>query len=371
MATHEELFEVALAELLAVNPLLSDTVARTQGSSTNAALHAIASPGEEVAWQALERFRQQFLDTASGPGLRRLVADRYAITVKGATAAVVELLISRTVTTADLTVPAGKEVTDPDRSVKFRLDADVELPIGVSSATGIATSTSAGSDQTVAAAALTQWIGGAPQSDATVTNSERSSGGNDAEDDGEIKARARAVWVTAARGTLDALRQGTLQIEQVRRSGVFEPVGPDGRPFGEASVIVADAEGHSNATLEEDVRLELEEWRGAGIWVEVGGGTRVDRDISVVAIFSAGSGTIEAKSALRRAIVALVNRLEPNPAATAALAPAESILSPGLVESAKLLVPGVVKLTSLDPTADEAPEHGEVFRTTFGRVTVT
>lgn len=373
VATHAELFEIALGEALATNPAVAEEMARAQGSTLWWELNSMAAPGSEVGFQAAERFRALYLDTATGVALDRLVADRYFTARQGATAAFVELTFTRATSVGDLTIPAGTGVQATDQTLRFETERELEIPDGFSVGTVRATSTALGSDQAAEPATLVSFVGGVIETDLAVTNASRSAGGNDRESDADLRARVRGIFVNARRATLSALVQGALEVEQVRTAAAFEITDDQGCPVGAAQVVIADAAGHSNASLEAEVVEELEEWRAAGIDVDVIGGVRTERDIAVSIVFESGTSTEAALLQVRRVIVAFVNRLQPRSEDTVAgaVAAAKSILTQGIIESAARTVPRVVGVTVTAPAATEVPELGEVIRTSLGRVAAT
>jgi uncharacterized phage protein gp47/JayE len=373
VATHEELFEIALTEALFQGTGVSEQVARAQGSTLWWELNSIAAPGAEIAFEVAERFRNSFLDTATGPALDRLVTDRYNTSRQGATAAIVELEFTRATSVGDLTIPAGTTVQTEDQTTRFATDRDLEIPDGSTIGTVRATSTALGADQRVAEDTLIEFSGGAPEADLVVTNPEISAGGNDRETDGELRARVRGIFVNARRGVLSAITQGCLEVDEVRAAAAYETLDDFGCPVGAVTAVVADAYGDSNSALEADVSEELEEWRAAGVPVAVVGGVRTERDIAVQVVFESGTSTEAALLSVRRTIVAFVNRLAPRSEDTveAAVAASKCVLTPGIVESAVRTVPRVLGVTVLSPAAAEVPELGEVIRTSLGRVTAT
>jgi hypothetical protein len=373
VATHEELFEIALGEALATNPAVSEVMARASGSTLWWELNSMAAPGAEVAYQAAERWRASFLDTATGAALDRLVADRYNETRQGATASIVELEFTRAGSVGNLTIPAGTTVQTPDQTVRFETDRDLEIPNGSTVGSVRATSAALGSDQDVEADTLTEFASGPPETDLAVTNPIKSAGGNDRESDGDLRARIRGIFVNARRGTLSALVQGALTVDEVRTAAAYETTDDNGCPIGAATVVIADSAGNSNPTLEADVEEELEEWRAAGVAIEVVGGVRTERDIVLRVAFESGTSSESALLAVRRAVVAFVNRLKPRSEDTVqgAIERGEAVLTPGLVDHAARTVPRVVGVEVLEPAAAEVPEVGEVIRTSLGRVTAT
>jgi len=373
VASHEELFEIALTEALFQGTGVSEQVARAQGSTLWWELNSIAAPGAEVSFEAAERFRNSFLDTATGPALDRLVTDRYNTVRQAATAAIAELEFTRAGSVGDLTIPAGTSVQTEDQTIRFETDRALEIPDGSAVGTVRATSTALGADQRVEADTLIELSGGTIEEGLEVTNPERSAGGNDRETDGELRARVRGIYANARRGTVSALVQGALEVDQVRTAAAYEKLDLYGCPAGAATVVIADQAGNSNSALEAEVEESLEEWRAAGVPVEVVGGVRTERTIAVRVVFESGTSSEAALLNVRRAIVAFVNRISPRSEDTVedAIASAKSILTPGLVETAVRTVPRVVGVEVDQPAATEVPEIGEVIRTSLGRVSAT
>jgi uncharacterized phage protein gp47/JayE len=370
MPTHEELFEVGLGEALAIDPKVSETVARTPGSTIWWQLNSGAAIGSEVAYQLYERLRNLYLDTATGAGLDRLGADRYFVERQQATAGRVLLEFTRATSTGLLTIPIGTEVSDPANTVVFSTDTELQIPDGETVGSVEATSVALGSDQKADEDTLTRIVGGTIETGLTVTNPERSAGGNDRESESEYRERVRSVFVNARRGTVSALEQGALTVDEVRTASAYEVRDSAGCPNGYVDLWVADQLGNANSTMIAEVEEVLDEWRPAGVPVDVQGGTPIDRQIRVRVSFEAGTSSSAALLQVRRAIVSFVNQLKVRSEDTveAALASGRSVLTPGLIDHAVRTVPRVVGVTVELPAAAEVPEVGEVFRIVLGSV---
>ena len=173
MATHAQFYEIAIREMLASNPALSEDVARAPGSEYNTHANAIAATASEVMYQLSERDRAAYLDTAFGEALSRWVSDRYAFERQAATASVASVVITRLGNATGLVIPALTGMRTAD-GVKFRTDTAAYFIGGGSlTATVGVTSTAAGSSQNVAANSITQFDGGAPETGLTITQAER------------------------------------------------------------------------------------------------------------------------------------------------------------------------------------------------------
>ncbi|MFH1568538.1 MAG: baseplate J/gp47 family protein [Gemmatimonadota bacterium] len=369
---HREAFEIAKAELVAWSGgKISATVCDNPGTKAYWICNAVAGAMLELDYQQAEREMALYLDTAEGEDLSELANDRYGVQRHGATAAVVTLAMTRVSTVADLTVHAGTVVRTDD-GIKFATDFAFVMAIGDAGPTDVeATGVQTGADQNVDAASLTAFEGSRPQSDMTVTNAEAAAGGNDEETDEALRERVRITWVNARRGTLGAIKTGALEVDEVREAAAYEPLDTNGRPCGWVQLVIADENGDSNATLEAAVELELDDWRAAGIYVGVLGATVVWVDVEVEITWAAGTATRGSVSAVKAAITAAINNLDPNGAATAAAAPKECLVTHGLIEHAARSITGVIDVTVVDPAGTEAPDNGEVLRTNTGRVTVT
>lgn len=365
-----EWFERAKASMLAYNDALRAETIDLEGTILHTECRAIEIVGQELEWMVAELDAAAYLDAATGEALSRWGADRYGVLRSGATASVVELTFSRATGPGAVTVTAGSVVKTAD-GTRFVLDAAVTLGAGVLTGTGTATSALAGVDQNVDAATITLWETAAPEAGLSVTNAAAAAGGNEAESDEQYRARVRALFVNARKGTLDAIRDGALAVGQVREAAPYEVLDDDGDQVGAVNLVIADEAGGSNGTLEAAVALSLDEYRGAGILVTVLGATVRQESIAVTITWAAGQATAANARAVAQAIVAFVNRLDPNGAATAALAPAASKLTVGLVEAAARTVAGVVDVSVTTPSGTVAPDNGEVIRTSLALVTVS
>lgn len=367
--SHGEWFETGLAEMLAANPRLREEALRLEGGALNAVLHAIAAVGDELDFRQARAFRANFLDTAEGDDLIRLCASDYNVTHKGETAARVSLTFSRSATDA-FTIETGTVVSTSD-GVRFTVDTTVEwaaLDVTDKSTTGTAIDVGAGSN--VAAYTVTAIETSLTDTTVTVTNSELAAGGAPDEPPAELRARVRDVWARAVRGTVEANRLGALEVDQVRTAAVYEPLDDDGRQIGGVEIVIGDANGNATDAMVTDVELELYGWRAAGVYANVTGETVVYETVSVTATWDPGAATVENRTALKRAIVARVNRLRPRPASGAADINCQ--LRVALLHEAAATVVGCKGLSVVTlPAGTVEPAAGEVIRLRMTDVTVS
>ena len=369
--TYLEAFEIAVAELDAASGgTWAATTARTEGTVAWQICTMVASSLTELSHEHESGYSALYVDTAGGADLQELGHDHFNLQIQGATAAVADVTFTRVSTVAAHTLAAGL-ILRTVAGLRFTLDEDVDLAIGATTAVGTVTSVLAGADQEAAAGTIVVFVGAAPASDYTVTNADKAAGGNNLESDEDFRGRIRERD-EAAPGLIAGIRRGAIEdVPQVREAAAYEVLDGQGNPAGDVTLVIGDEDGQSNATLETAVDTAMDDWRGAGIPVAIVGATVVLQDIAVSIVWEPSTASLAARNAVRDAIVAGVNRLDPNGAATAAEAPASSILTIGLIEHLARSVNGVITVTVTTPAGTIAPANGEMLRTSRGMVTVS
>lgn len=373
--TPTEAFEIAGAALVAWEQTngssLQLSTVRLGGTRANALCRAIAEAMLELDYQGLQRFLNHFLDKASGINLDELAHDHFDEQRDGATAAVVELTFTRTVTTSQLTLPAGMICRTPgsdgQEPVKFALDQAQVIAAGSTTVTATATSTVLGPTQQAEAGSVTV-IESSPQSDLTVTNADRASGGNPAESDDELRDKCRQTFVAVA-GSLRGIEKGALQVANVRQARAYEVLDSNGYPDAAVELVVSDRSGYSNATMATAVDTNLYAWRGAGIPVFVTGGTVTLENITLQMQWRDGFATPANKLAVAARVEAAVARLRANAVDPPGEANGDSQLTHALILAAALRVAGALPTSKvLLPVGTVVPDKGEVIRA--GQITV-
>lgn len=367
-----EWFDRAKAAMLAANASLKAETIDLEGTVLHAECKAIEILGEECEWILAELDADTYLDTAAGAALSRWGADRYKVYRQGATASVVELSLTRPTAGAGGGTISDGTIVKTEAGTRFRLDEDARFTVsGLGPVVVTATSVLAGSDQNVDAGTITAWDGAIFDATIEVTNPAAAAGGNEAETDEQYRSRVRTAFVNARKATVAAIRDGALSVDEVREAAVYEYLDASGNEVGAVAVIVADETGASNTTLEDAVDLALDEYRAAGVQAVVSGATVREEAIAYTVVWATGQATSANELATRQAVVAVVNRLDPNGAATAADAPEASQLTPGLIETAVRTIAGVVGVTVTTPAGAVAPDNGEVIRTSLALVTAS
>lgn len=369
--SHQEWFETAKAEILARPNAPSREVIDATGSTYNNVCHAIAAGAEEVEWLAQIFVESLFLDLAKGDQLSRLGADRYNVIRKGATSAVVFMVIARPTAAAGAVTVDGGAIIRTDDGVRFRISGDVAFQadaLGPGIITAVAVEP--GVVGNVAENTIVVWETTPPDATLTVRNDEMAAGGNAEESDEDYRARCRAAFVTARKATLEAIRQGAIAVPEVREASAFEVLDPEGHPAGAVIVTIADEEGHANEAMVNAVNLSQVEYRAAGVGVfpQIAS-VRFER-IRIRIRWRPGQATPANALAARQAVIAVVNRLDPRAAPPGSDCEPQALLTVGLIQAAVRTLPGCVDLDVLEPVGTVVPDSGEIIRTGLAYVEV-
>lgn len=364
LPTRAQLFEVAADDLLTraeIRPVGRRITAEqvyTPGSDVNILLGATSAMGEEVVRQLGGGISDLTLDGATGLALDRYIADRYSPYIVRLTAspAYVPLTLTRTSVAAGAVTQLTGSVVRTEGGVRFELREDAAFgaaslgPVEVE-----ARAVEAGTSGNVAVGTVTSFVTAKVDSTLLVTNLEPGAGGDDSESDERLRARARAWWVNARRGTLGAIENGALTVEGVRQAYAEELLAqPANVPNGFVSVYIADANGQSNSLLNAAVELALLEYACGGIVPTVYGATPVYQQVELDLSYKATIDTTAAWSNVRAAVIAAVNSLRPG----------ETLEISSIIEAAKG-VTGVIVYDDavVTPTGDVVPTSGQVLRT--------
>lgn len=273
------------AEALAQRPSL----AFNDGDITEAQEHGAGAMADAAIRYAAQAFKSTFIDGAEGDALTALVNDHLNIQRQTKTSSQVDLTLTRTGNSAG-TMPAGftwaTQYDAAGNTVQFTLNTPV---VWGSSDHGphvvTATATTTGRVTNVGPGTVTRRVDAPFDTSIVATNVSAAAGGNDQETDPELRLRARTFWITLRRGTLAALEFGALQVPSVRVARATED-----QTTGFVTLVVADSDGNSNAQMVSDAETEIENWRAAGSFVTVIGGTQLLVNITATMVFRAQSG---------------------------------------------------------------------------------
>ena len=199
--------------------------------------------------------------------------------------------------------------TTDDGTIIVETDAAAEIPAGESFTEVAATATTAGLAGNLAVGVLTTIP--SPLVDdplATVTNPSRFTGGSPAETDAQLRDRVRRYFTTLRRGTPAALKAGALTVPGVLFATVDES---DAHPAdgGVVRVYIGDPDARASSVLVSKVANELEDWRAAGIRLEVLAASREEVDLVVAVYIRRGADQTEVRAAVISALDDLIGNL--------------------------------------------------------------
>jgi hypothetical protein len=264
----DDLIEQFIAEAQAQRA----TLRFDDGNISEAMAHGAGAMADVVLRYAAQAFKETFLDGARGDALTARASDQHNTERNTATPATVTLRFTRTSGGAGGTINGGTTVAtaiDPSGSeVRFTTDGPQVVAGAANGPFNVAaTCTVTGPSGNVSAGAVTRIVDTLFDNTFTVTNPAAAGGGNEVEQDPQLRVRARTFWKTLRKATLAAIEYGALQVPSVRIAKAIED-----DTTGDVTLVVSDEDGNSSAQMISDVELELESWRAAGVFVLVTGG---------------------------------------------------------------------------------------------------
>lgn len=376
----DTLIRIGSAEVLDTNTDLALTAVTRDGTDSNNMIAGGAAMGGEVVAQLAAVIEGNFLDTATGIKLDKLIWDRYGILRKSAGPSFVDVQFSTTAPAATaFNIPAGTALSSSDGKQFLTID-DVVYPIGSVGPVAVqARSQLAGVNQAVAPGKITSIvaaIAGQP-ADLVVTNALASAGGADRERDDDFRARARKFWRAFRGGVKSAIEFAALSVSGVVKATAFEGLDSVGRQNRIGALVVTDQ--WTDALVKQGVAVPayatqsqafarvvfngLEEWRAMGISIDVIVAQVILVPMTLRLRFRAGANTQLATLMARAVAVDVCNSLRPG-----------DTLNPTSVISRLRAVPG------LDVVGDELENPAgiviptspyQVLRTTLALVQVS
>jgi hypothetical protein len=188
-------------------------------------------------------------------------------------------------------------------------------------------------------------------------------GGNDVESDEHYVQRAVGHWLTGRRGTLAALEEGALEVDGVTTAHAVED-----EDTGIVTVRVADQAGGSTDEMVHAVDVALNDWRSAGVDVQVAGMHPSLLSLTIwIVDYAPGFDVAAATPTMTDSLVARVSSLRPGQTATldelrvAIIAPyATQIFKIAFADPVWPHASGITLdgVTQLDTTADIVPADG-------------
>lgn len=240
------------------------------GSVARTLLEAAAKEMAILYAQLNLAYDSAFLETATGSSLDRVVALLGYRRFRAGSPVGTVAFARRAGALGEITIPAGTPITDASDKVRYETVETRLMRAGETSAE-IAVRGATENTPPVDANVLTviqRAIAGLD----SVTNERPMTRATEDEADVELRARARAALASSDKGTVGALRNGLLQLPEVRDVQIQEM--PNGVP-GEVAIKVSLAQG-VGAAGEEAVQARIDELRPAGIRVIRSKATTVD-----------------------------------------------------------------------------------------------
>jgi uncharacterized phage protein gp47/JayE len=240
-----------------------------------------------------------FLETATGSSLDRVVALLGYKRFRAGRPVGTVTFQRRTAAVGEITIPAGTPITDAADKIRYETVETRLMRAGETTAE-IAVRGASETTPPVDANVLTviqRAIAGLDK----VTNERPTSRSTEDESDTELRARAREALAASDKGTVGALRNGLLQLPEVRDVQIQEM--PNGVP-GEVAINVSLAQGVVAPVddLPASVLARIEELRPAGIRIIRGKATAADL-AAKVQLTLAGSQIAQADlTALRKQV---------------------------------------------------------------------
>jgi uncharacterized phage protein gp47/JayE len=369
-----DLFRIARDEVLSRNPRLSRDAVERQGSDANILVAAASAAADEVVGQLVGVSAGQFLDSASGAALDRLVFDRYGLVRKAAAVAQGSVQFSTgTPNPSQFTIPDGTKLQSIT-GVQYITVGSVIFPAASSGPILAAVrSVLAGATQQASIGTITSITGsisGAP-GNLTVTNPIATSGADDIESDDSLRDRARRFFQTARRATKAALEEGALAVPGVRKAAAFEVLDASGRPARLALLVVTDAFSEAlvdysvappayqtqSQLLASTVFAALDDVRACGIYVQVQVANVVLVGVQLALSFTAGADIDAVAQNARAVVVGAINDLLPG-----------ETLDPTTLVAALGQVDGLVITGNeiVSPSGPIVPTPTQVLRTDLG-----
>lgn len=382
----QTLFQIARNEALARNASLTVDAIDREGSDANILVATACAASDEVVGQLTTTTAGLFLDSANGDALDRLLFDRYNLTRKVASAAVGSVAFSLpTPAVAPFIIPVGTQISSSE-GLRFETTQAMTFPAGSSGPLYVAVrSQLAGADQQAKANTLNSLLGTIPfaPSGLTVTNPIATAGASDRESDAEFRERGRAFFTTVQRGTLSAITQGALSVPGVVSASTYETYDTTGAPNKRVICVIADKYTETLANysvvppvyeaqskvLAQTVFNALEDYRPAGVFVQVQLASVVPQPIAMSLSFKAGVDINAVANAARSAIANYINALLPGQSLY--LAPLIQILQGinGLLVSGDEIVSPPTTVNATDPIVSVQPL--QVLRTSLALVRVS
>jgi len=376
----QDLFRIGRDEALSRNDRLTLEELERKGSDLNILIAASAAMSDDVMGQLAQLKSEVFAGTAHFDALDRLILDRYPGLVRKQASpsfGYVTFSFSPAVVSA-FSIPDGTQLSTAD-GVQFITVGAAAVAIGATSAEVPIRSVLAGAQQKAKPGAINSLLAqivGAPSSGTTVSNTAATFGGEDRESDADYVTRSRTYFLSQRRATKSAIEQAVLSIPGIVKCNVFENLDTLGRPIGYVQIVIADSYTEQfvtastlpasysaqRANLQVQITTTLEDWRAAGVGVQVVFGTVVLQSVRVALAYLPGVDQEAVKTVVLARIIQHINGLKPGETLDLSVLRSLAQTTSGVYATGNEIV---------TPTGNVVPRPGEVLRTstTFTQVT--
>jgi hypothetical protein len=372
----DDLFRIGRDEVLTRNAKISRDSVEREGMDANIMIAAGAAMGDEVVGQVASLAAAIFQDSAVGPDLDRLLFDRYGLIRRQASPSFGSVEFSTTVVSpTTFSIPTGT-IVQTDSGLQFITVETGTFLVGTVGPVVVAVrSVLAGASTNAGIGLITSIISritGSP-TDLVVTNSLATAGADDAEKDPSFRDRGRRFFVTARRGTLDALEVAGLGVTGVSRASAFEVLDAYGRSNKYVQLIVTDGYTEAFADystvppryqvqsqfLTAQVSLAIQNYRAFGIFVQPYVAKVILQAVQLALAFTAGADVNTVALKARAAVVNYINDLKPG-----------TTMSIATIQSRLQLIAGLsyTGREVMSPAGDVLPKPLQVIRTSLGIV---
>jgi uncharacterized phage protein gp47/JayE len=281
-----------------------------EGSDVNLMVGSTSFMTFAVQRQLGERMNALFLDGCEGEDLDRWGFDRYRLLRKGASPARTILNFARSSTgVGSGNVESGRKFITTT-GIEYVTTQTALFSGTTVSASVYARAVQAGKDFQVGANAIRKPSAGTLfDPSIIISNPTAAAGGEPRESDDVFRERIRDFWRAMSRGTLGAIEYGARTVPGIESAMALEVL-DNGMPARLVQLAVSDSSGVSSKALEASVDIELDEWRGAGVYVLLSGGIPqiIDR-LTLHLTFTAGVDTSTLTLEVLNAVVDYVNSL--------------------------------------------------------------
>jgi uncharacterized phage protein gp47/JayE len=310
-ATFDQFVTNFLSVLQTSTPAITDA---SEGSVSLAL--AEATGGNDIALQALiyHVYNIARLTTSTGVDVDSFVGDFGLTRAPSASASTNTVVLTRSITSSTLAVPAGAVVQTLVGSIQFNVIGDTGqpdwdpgsetyiFPIGAATMTITVVAVVPGAAGNVLANTITQLVSGITGVN-SVTNTQPTAGGADQESDDALKLRFQEYIESLGKATLQAIEAAIAGVQAGLTFSVNESVHFDGSPFlAGFTVVVDDGSGNIPSPTLTAVHNAVDAVRAAGISFEVHAPTDIAIGVTVTVTAAAGFSDPQVSTAVTAAI---------------------------------------------------------------------